>query len=113
MLKTSQRLIWNFSADGVVHTRLPMRPLPTGMPSSLRVAGYVKSRSPPAMAAGKSTSSGSLAGRAWAATREIARTKSAGRAIARAGQIGVRTGDGVPESLYMTRRYQGLHKDVK
>jgi hypothetical protein len=39
--KTSVRLIWNFSADGVVQTRLPMRPLPTGIPSSLREAGVV------------------------------------------------------------------------
>jgi hypothetical protein len=33
------RLIWNFSALGVVQTSVPIRPLPIGMPSSLRATG--------------------------------------------------------------------------
>src|SRR5690242_18433848 len=32
--------------DGVVHTSVPMRPFPTGMPSSLREVGFEYRRSP-------------------------------------------------------------------
>ena len=41
----STRLIWNFSALGVVQTSVPMRPLPIGMPSSLRATGMLYIRS--------------------------------------------------------------------
>src|SRR5688572_13218717 len=67
----SLRFTWKRSACGVVQTRLPMRPLPRGIPSSLRGAGASYRRSAREIRVRRSAGAGEAEAAASSATKAI------------------------------------------